>query len=263
MSTPAKILDTLAKLIKHQESAAAIGNIEEAAAFGDKVQELLTKHKLEMSDVQFKEQAAAEPIKDEYISPQTLGIKREPKRILWQEMLATAVAHSNDCQLLITNKGNAVWFVGRKTDREICARVHSYFVTLVDEMAEGARYDAAADEKQRTGLKGADLQHHMRMYQQSFCTGAADAISSRLYARRREMEKAAEAQAEQSTALVHLRKTHEEVSQFITDMFKDKKPRKAKDNMDCRNRNLGAYEAGYEKGEQVALTSGAIGNGEN
>lgn len=96
MASENPIIDKLAKMLRHQESAKAIGSIAEAEAFATRIQELLDKHKLEMSDIQFSEQEAAEPIDYDVIAPRHLGIKEERKRVEWQEDLAMSIAHSND-----------------------------------------------------------------------------------------------------------------------------------------------------------------------
>jgi 1,6-anhydro-N-acetylmuramate kinase len=49
--TQEKILEKLGKIKAHMESAQEIGNEAEAQAFASMLQNLLTKHKLEMTDI--------------------------------------------------------------------------------------------------------------------------------------------------------------------------------------------------------------------
>ena len=49
-----QIIEKLRKLIAHEQSARTIGNIAEAEAFASKIQDLLTAHKLDMSEVDFQ-----------------------------------------------------------------------------------------------------------------------------------------------------------------------------------------------------------------
>lgn len=265
MSTPSEVLGKLAKLIKHQESATAIGSLAEAEAFADKIQELLTRHKLEMSDVQFIEQEKTEPIDSEYVNPISLGVKKETKRILWQEDLARAVGYCNDCQILVTNAGNTAYFVGRKSDRGICIQLHTYFLTLIDEISEHEAYVAKPTEKVKYNLSGGTLHHHMIAFREAYATGMSEAIQRRLYERKRTVEASLKDASNTSTALVHLRKTAADIDAWMEDKFGEKEGKKkkaAKDNIKKRRAHLGAYEAGYEKGTEVALTSGALGEGE-
>ena len=53
MSPNEKILDKLGKIKAHMESAAEIGNVAEAQVFGVMLQNLLAKHKLEMTDITY------------------------------------------------------------------------------------------------------------------------------------------------------------------------------------------------------------------
>lgn len=49
------IIEKLRKLIAMEQSARSIGSLAEAEAFASKVQELLSKHKLEMSEIELDE----------------------------------------------------------------------------------------------------------------------------------------------------------------------------------------------------------------
>ena len=144
-----EIINKLAKILKHQESARAIGSIAEAEAFASRIQEILTKHKLEMSDIQFVEQEFAEPIASECLAPDDLGIKSESRRVLWQENLAYSIARSNDCRTLISNHSNYAFFVGRKTDREICISLLRYFLGLIIEMSEKVALESKDAEQKK------------------------------------------------------------------------------------------------------------------
>ncbi len=260
-----KIIDKLAKMLRHQESAKEIGSIAEAEAFATQIQFLLNKHKLEMSDIQFVEQEAAEPIEEEYVNPEKhLGIKYETKRIEWQEDLAHAIARANDCETLISNHSNCAFFIGRKSDRETCVTLLKYFITLILEMSEKAA--TAAKDTERDTLReklgrwysGAELRWRMRDFRRSYCAGASDAIQHRLYEQLRAREKQLKKQESESTAIIHLRSTREAIDKFIDDKFKDRKPSRAKPNIDDQKGHWGAYHAGHKAGENVALTSGAL-----
>lgn len=261
MSDP--IIDKLAKMLRHQESARQIGSIAEAEAFATRIQELLAKHKLEMSDIQFVEQERAEPVGEVVVRPDDMGIKYERRRIEWQEDLAMAIAHANDCRTLISNHSNYAFFVGRKSDREICVALFRYFLNLIVETAEKAASEAKDSERARLKARlswytGADLRWHMRDFRESFASGMSTAIQRRLYERRREMEKEMKTAAAESTALIHLKKTSEEIGAYLDDRFKDRKPRTAKDNIAETRHVAEAYRKGHETGERVALTSGAL-----
>lgn len=259
-----KIIDKLAKMLRHQESARAIGSAAEAEAFAVRIQELLNTHKLEMSDIQFVEQERTEPIDEEIVRPDDVGARPENKRVKWQENLAYAIARSNDCRTLISNHSNYAFFVGRQSDREICVALFRYFLTLILDMAEKAAGEAR--ESERVTLQnnlgnfysGARLRWRMRDFRESFSNGMSQAIQRRLIERRQEMEKRMEAQAAESTAVIHLRKTSEDIQNYLDDKFKDQKPRRAQDNIKQTGHVREAYQRGLQAGESVALTAGAL-----
>lgn len=259
-----KIIDKLAKMIRHEQSARAIGSIAEAEAFASQIQEWLSRHKLEMSDIQWTEQESAEPIDDEYVLPKDAGLKWESKRVRWQENLASAIARSNDCQTLISNSSNVSYFVGRKSDREICAALFKYFCGLIIEMSEKAALEAKGSEREKLKARmswysGADLRWHMRDFRVSFCRGMSIAIQERLLERRRAFEATLKSrESDQSNALIHLRDTSEAISSYLEELFKDRKPRQAKENFQQTGHVREAYHAGVKAGESVALTSGAL-----
>lgn len=258
------IINKLAKMLRHQESAKAIGSIAEAEAFAARIQELLSKHKLEMSDIQWTEQESAEPVDDEYVLPKDAGAKWESKRVRWQENLAATIARCNDCQTLISNSSNVSYFVGRKSDREICVSLFKYFVSLTVEMSEKAAMEAKDSEREKlkermSWYTGADLRWHMRDFKVSFCRGMSLAIQERLMERRRAFEATLEQRKNDETnALIHLRDTSEAIDAYLSDRFKDRKPSRARSNFQEAGHVREGYQAGVKAGKSVALTSGAI-----
>lgn len=263
MTTDNKIIDKLAKMLRHQESARQIGNMAEAEAFATRIQEWLTRHKLEISDVQFAEQEQIEPVDVEILRDRDLNIGYERRRIEWQEDLAYQIALTNDCKTLLSNHSNTAFFVGRKTDREICVSLFKYFITLILEYADKAVEEAR--DAQRSELKarygssytGADLRWRMRDFKNSYCAGFSQAIQGRLADQRRYKQELLK-KSETSTAMVHLRNTQEAISVFLEDYFKDRKPRTGKDNIDDKVKHWGAYRQGQQAGDSIALTAGAL-----
>lgn len=140
-----KILEKLGKLKAHMESAQEIGNEQEAQAFAAMLQNLLAKHKLEMTDIQYTKHLQDEPVEETefggcvvtVVDPKTGKRKRvtekypdyevKSKRCDWAEMLASVIARAHSCQTMCMTGSNRVWFVGRKTDTAV---VDYLFVTM-------------------------------------------------------------------------------------------------------------------------------------
>jgi hypothetical protein len=150
------LLTRLGKLQAMAKSAADIGNDEEAAIFAAKVQELLTKYKLTLTEVTDRELEIEDPFGEETIdSP--LG--RKSTRVKWAQMLATTIARTNFCRLLVIPSSNAVIFVGRDSDRAVAAWLWRWLVELIDTKATaeyhifGRRCRKAGDVTQARGFR--------------------------------------------------------------------------------------------------------------
>jgi len=196
------IMDKLKKLISHQESAAAIGSMQEAEAFAEKISELLLRHKLEMSDVEFYEFEVKEPIDKEKIDLGELGIKRTHRRIPWQEFLAGYVARANFCRTLVSSGSNNIWFVRRTSDRQVCAYLYGYLVrTITAEMNR---------QYSRAGRAGENIDG----FRKGFIDGAIASLANRLQAPHKKAEEMAELNGDKR-ALVIIQTAKQEVDAFI------------------------------------------------
>jgi len=77
MTDKDKILDKLAKIKRHMESAQAIGNEQEAQAFAAALQTMLLNHKLEMTDVEYASEMKDEPIVESRPETETVAAERD------------------------------------------------------------------------------------------------------------------------------------------------------------------------------------------
>src|SRR5216683_5217426 len=111
MTEQESILSTLAKLISHEKSARSIGSVDEAEAFAAKIQALMFKHKLEMTDIEF-EQEQNEPVLSERLEEEdVIGVRREStRRQRWVDILVRAVARANFCDGVSPFVGRGFYF---------------------------------------------------------------------------------------------------------------------------------------------------------
>lgn len=115
-----RILEKLKKIKSHAESAASIGSQTEAETFAAMLQNLLDKHKLEMTDLEYEEEQRAEPVGSHRIDySQYEGVKLRRTRVAWIEELANIVARAHHCQILVHSGSSRITLVGRKTDVEV------------------------------------------------------------------------------------------------------------------------------------------------
>lgn len=264
MNAPDSVLDLLAKLMRHEQSAREVGSLAEAEAFASKVQQLLTAHKLDMSEIQFEQREQFEPIDEVPVSARDIGIKQKRKRVEWQEGLAFAIANCNGCQILVSNWSNTVFFVGRTSDRQACAQVYARFVRMAFDLAEKSAEETRDAQRMKCMARngqwynGAVFAHWMRAYKSSFCVGFSTVMQVRFSEQSRQMEEAKKAtEGENCSAMVHIRKDSEVISAYIADLFKGHKESKAKPRIeyDDRNFNRDGYYSGEAAGNAIALAT--------
>ena len=245
------ILEKLRKLIAMERSARDIGSLAEAEAFASKVQELLSKHKLEMSEVELNEQEESDPIDWEHVSTDDAGFRTVRKGIYWQILIADGIAKANSCRMIRDRSNNNVIFAGRQSDRELCKILFLYLLELAKEMSE----KAAKDYKRQTlknvqGLYGgmdidpSKLRRLQTEFKASWYLGFAEAVQGRFIAKWEEMK----AQYAQCAAIVHIDQTKKLVDEFLRG-----KVNKVR-NLNHNVRSQSGYNSGKSSGEAINLT---------
>lgn len=251
------LMDKLRKLIAHEKSAREIGSLAEAEAFASKIQELMDEYKIGMSDVEFADREATEPIDfSDYSGPK--GWKGgSGRRQYWTMSLARAIANANECQV-VCGHGNRFCFVGRTSNREFCVVLFQYFFELGGELCEKAcernkndeyelfneQYDSYGEEWDGA-RKASKFRHWMKDYNKSWKAGFADAISTRLSIAQQKRDAA----ATKTGTIIHLRKDVLAVKSFMDDQEGFHK-------VHTGNRVVRAdgYETGKRTGNSVNMT---------
>jgi hypothetical protein len=239
-----RVLELIRKLKAHADSAARIGNVAEAEAFATRVNEMLIKHKLEMSQVEIEKQDKEDPVAVTFVDLKAYGIGFKRVRISWQEQLAYVIAKANFCASLVHPKTNFIWFVGREADREVCVFVYG---TLVPKM----RYQADWDYGQhfRAALKRKDgSETELRGFKAAWLAGAIAAIKNRL---QQNLDEHTGDPRVQALVL----KSEADVEVFLGG-FKESPSLSGR-----RSSNVWGTLAGIEFGEQVNLEANALKDG--
>jgi hypothetical protein len=236
-----KLLEKLQKIKAHAESAAKIGSEAEAEAFAAMLQQLLTKHKLGMSDLDFEVEDVRDPVGTSMVDWQ--GVKIRKSRIAWIEQLAAIVAHAYFCKILVHTGSSHITLVGREQDRVVAEYVIVTLVRLAQKLAEkefGKLY--RQDRYAAHGFKG------------SFLKAFVQRINERL------KEERGEAERSTSTALVRIR--HEEKA--VEDYLKSMKTRKvAMVRGSRRDHNAEGWRRGREVADRMDLKGRALNRGSN
>jgi len=253
--TQDKILDKLGKIKAHMESAQEIGNEAEAQAFAAMLQTLLAKHKLEMTDIQYSQHLAEEPVAEYGVGSDNSSqqyeyrdgkrfYKKYPdvevvyRRIEWIENLAGIVARAHSCEILVCQGRSSVWFVGRKSDVQIAEYL---FITMqrTAEKLSHKEYKKFRAQCRKEDNGGGAYLHRTHGFKASFL----EAFTMRLFERFEE-EKHKMEHDYSGTALMRINREALAVRSYLD----EKKGKKAK----SLNSNQGFNEEGYRRGKATA-----------
>lgn len=200
----AKILEKIAKLKAHAESAKNIGSEAEAEAFATMMQTLLIKHKLSLTDLEYANYEKDDPVgthRIDYTKYPEFKVKHS--RVAWAESLASIVAEAHFCKILVAPRSNKLWLVGREQDAQIAEYMIMTLTRNVEKIADKAyvKYFYACRDQGRV--------EDARGYRASFLKG----FVSRLRVRYQEELKREESTT--STALIRLTGAMTVVNEFI------------------------------------------------
>lgn len=221
-----KLLDKLAKLKRHADSAREIGNEAEATAFAEMFQRLVMDHKVNVSDIDFEQQEVEEPVDKHYIDYKKYNIQMKKRRIEWIESLAGVVAQAHFCRILVHTGSSRITLVGRKSDAEVAEYVLVTLQRAAEKMAEKAYYKYWFELfevcRYCGGAKKGHTANHVfdsSTYKASgFKASWLDSFVSRLAQRYREQRQG----YSESTALVRVNKAEKAVVEWIEENVKGK-----------------------------------------
>lgn len=204
-----KILDKLKKLQAHADSAAKIGSEAEAQAFAAMVQKMIAQHNIDKAELT-AEDREAEDIANPIEQVRVVGIRVRKVRVAWLEALASAVAYAHFCEIGITRHSSQVWFIGRRTQAEMGAKVYV-------QLAEAA--EAIADKeyvKHFHACRKAGRVEAARGFRPSFLDGFTSRLAKRYHMLMAELE--AEAARKQG-AMVLFKDERAQVTDFVNAVF--------------------------------------------
>ena len=227
-----EIIDLLKKLISSEESERIIGNLAAAEAFAAKCQELLFKHKLEMSDLEIADEEVNEPIAAEVMSATEILNISASRYETWTGVLINGICKANFCKVIRT-RPNIFNVVGRRSDR---TAVMTLFVYLSKACIEMAPREASA----ACGPFG-----DKRGFISSFKLGFASAICQRLRTKLAELKSSTQEQG-----LMRIDQIERAVSQKYMELY----PHTRTGGYSCA-RNRDGYSAGRAYGQSVGINS--------
>ncbi len=245
--TAAEIMEKIRKLMKTELDFRGAGNEGAADNYAAKIQELLIKYKLELSDIEIEEENETNPLKYETIKPETWGEQTRGLRVEATEDLAKVIAENFFCRLLVFFDNNALIFVGREKDIEIAVYVFAFvmrsgIVSCEIELAQTLIKNYSDTPGESPASWGEKFNDDFRY---SFFCGYNGRIAMRLREQRQRLELEA---ATNSAALVRIEK---EVDDYLTELKPGKEERLPYREAAIRS----AFEKGIVYGDEVDLTA--------
>jgi hypothetical protein len=242
-----KIIDKIAKLKAHAESAAKIGNEAEAEAFAEMMQRLLLKHKIEMSDLEFANMERVEPVDKHRVDYDKYNMHVKGTRVEWIERLATIVARAHFCRILVHLGSSRISMVGRKSDFEVAEYMLITLQRAIEHMSDKAAYHYRLEcqrngaPRMANGFRAAYIDHFVRRL-----------------ADRYEAERQAQSGAT-SMALVRVNKSEGAVDDYMFQNFGGK--RKATALSTQHSWHAEGAKRGREAADAVNLKANAVKSG--
>ncbi len=139
------ILNIIAKLHSSADSFEKNGNTAAALVYAAKVQELLTKHKLSMSEVDIETLNQKDPIGQKIVDPP--HIRAGQKAQNWVSTLARVVAIAHYCKSITHTRSTKIGFIGRLSDREVAIYMFGYLLYI-------CQLECLREEKKAQAKKG-------------------------------------------------------------------------------------------------------------
>lgn len=245
-----QVIDKVRKILDRADTTRGATQ-EEAATAAAMAQRMLEDYKLTMTDIEFAEMKELDPIKQWYINPKDLGIKRKATRELWSEQLAAVVARAHMCEILVHPRSNAFTLVGREQDAAVAAFMYHFLYTNCEKIGV---HEYAKEYRRCYKLGNVTL---ARGFRDAFRQGFIQAVNFRYDEQHRARTKAGA-----GTALVRITTELEAAKQYIEDLKESGVVKKK--GTALRGRRSGhelGNAAGRQAGRAVDLNANGIKGG--
>jgi len=237
-----EILEKLAKIKAQADGAEAIGSQEEAKAFAAKLQQLLIKHKLSLSDVEYMQLEKEEDIAEFIIDWEAYDLPVSKKRSTWITYLGNTIAQYHGCLVVTTPGINRMGLIGRESNCKIAEYILVRLIKSCQQMAQEKYNELYYQHWKRNCLES------MKGFKKSFYFGFASAVGGRL------KEQLKEVPTETSTALVRVGNEIEEILSWVESSSKYKKAKPASISV----ANTVGLTAGQIAGRKVNLNANGL-----
>jgi hypothetical protein len=226
-----RIIDKIKKLIRHEQSARKIGSIAEAAAFAERIQQLLIENKLSLDQVNLSEDEKEKPgTQRVHTSAGNRGVYTSTP--WWDRTLMTVVAKAHFCRSISVAGTNVIMVLGLEQDRAVTLAMFEFLRATMKRLAR-------QEEQARKAAR-----RSVRRFKPSFYEGFLAALHRRYQAMRASVDE------NQTTALV-LAKSDKAVDELMNQHKTGERPAIARQG----RVNTAAYYSGLRHGSEVDLSA--------
>lgn len=266
MSIDNNVMRKLGKIKAHMESAKAIGSEAEAQNFARILNELLMKHNMEMTEIEWDAGVKDEPVdkypvgggvgydekwKAHYKEYPDVEVKR--RRIAWSEDLARTIAGTYGCSFLVSQGSSRITFVGRKSNVAIVEYMYITMYRIIESLS-WKEYKTARNKhkgsQMKLGLESSEVDYReLEGYRASWIRGFVGRIRTLLHDERQKTQDAPSG----STALLRIDRDRQAVGQFLENI------KSGKGLSGSMSWNRQGFEAGRNKASEVGITAKGMG----
>lgn len=240
---PQKLVAKIQALLKLQESAQAMGSIEEAANAAARISDMLLKYNLDMQDITSVDYEAPAVISEHIFETMDFEKSHEGG---WVIKLVRVIARANMCRAFTSDAAKTkVWVIGTQTNADMVWFITEQLVNRLRPIkaTEWAKYTGY--EKRNTWARG-------------FFSGAVTGIGEQLM--RKEMEERRKAQEQERAGvapgqgLLVMRMVDKEVER-IND-FVSKRYAIGRGSSKPGTKSVGGKQTGYATGKSMSIHGG-------
>jgi len=242
-----KIVDKIKKLHEKAKGANDIGSLEEAKIFAKKVKELMDKHKIDMSQIEFTDYSK-EDVESMVILWANCGHKNVQKAELWTRNLAVMVAQYCNCRVFSYKGTNRLIAYGRHTDLEVLEHMLKILTPLCLKLCKAAYHIIYWEVRpMHPDDRKATLKGFRASWKMGFIRGVQEGIQEA------EAELKAKLEADHNTtALVRVSGMLEKIDDHIAEHVTFSKKKRS---MSRYQYNQEGYDNGYDTGKSVGRDS--------
>jgi uncharacterized protein DUF2786 len=239
-----KAIDKIRKMLAHSKSAGAIGSESEAHAFATKIQELLSKHKIQLSEVEYAKLDETDPVTMRWVDFESAGIQKKKVRIGWHERVADFTCEAYYCSFTVSTGSSDLCFIGRSTDIDAAEQVFLYLVRVASNLAD-REYVKYFHECKRAGDAT-----KARGFRSSYLLGFATRLGERY---QEEKERMREEAARTGLALVRLTDALVAVEAYLQKRRDAEEIKFARASSIKKLENLEGYRRGVSDAQAIPL----------